>query len=128
MVYFLVVDLPKAYGEIAGCWYGCYPVHSGDSKESINHATVYASTHKIVPKQDGLRTEFENFVRMLSAVGFTVRRLPFPAYLNAYQRLHYDAVFGRDPGIEEYFSAMEIERHVAPPTWFWFAGGSGVIV
>ena len=95
----LLIDLPPANGEIKGCWYNGYPIHKGQSENSLNYATVYANKHNIIPNQIKLKQEFEHFIRTIKKAGFTVRLLPFPEKLNQPNSLHHDAVFVRDSGL-----------------------------
>lgn len=82
-----------------GCWYGGYPVHRGESEESVNYATVYANEKHIVPDQEILKNEFNNFVKILKSAGFVLHIIPFPEQLNRPDNLHHDAVFARDAGL-----------------------------
>ena len=95
----IIVDLPKPHGKIKGCWYSGYPVHKGNTERSLNYATFYAKEKHIVPNQKKLKTDFNNFRKLLKKAGFRVYILPFPKELNKENNLHHDAVFVRDSGI-----------------------------
>lgn len=95
----IIVDLPKAHGEIRGCWYNGYPIHKGHTENSLNHATLYANQKRIIPDQKKLKHDFENFENILKRAGFYIHVLPFPEELNQTDSLHHDAVFIRDAGL-----------------------------
>lgn len=95
----IIIDLPKAYGNVKGCWYDGYPVHKGKTEDSLNYATVYANENHIIPDQKRLKRDFDNFKKILKQAGFKIHVLPFPEELNAEDNLHHDAVFVRDAGL-----------------------------
>ncbi|MBT3590502.1 MAG: hypothetical protein HOK52_12175 [Candidatus Marinimicrobia bacterium] len=95
----ILIDLPPENGTIKGCWYNGYPIHKGQSENSLNYATVYANEHNIIPNQKKLKQEFEHFIRAIKKAGFTVHLLPFPEKLNQSNCLHHDAIFVRDSGL-----------------------------
>ncbi len=94
----IITDLPKAHGEIKGCWYSGYPIHSGHTKNSLNYATLYSSQNHIIPDQKRLKADFDNFKKTFKLAGLNVQTLPFPEELNQLDNLHHDAVFVRDSG------------------------------
>ncbi|MFH1193506.1 MAG: hypothetical protein V1661_00760 [bacterium] len=91
----ILIDLPAG----RGCWYSGYPVHRGESEESVNYATIYANKKHIIPDQAILKNDFNNFVKILKSAGFVLHILPFPEVLNQPDDLHHDAVFARDAGL-----------------------------
>lgn len=92
----IIIDLPKSHGSITWCWYDGYVVHEGHKSNSLNHATLYSKEHNILPDQNRLRNDFDNFKKVLETAGFDVIVLPFPDPLNQIDSLHHDAVFIRD--------------------------------
>lgn len=95
----IVLGLPPVTGEVKGVWYDGYPVHRGETEESLNYATFYAHRNGIVPDQAVLRQEWLNFVDTLLLAGFHLHVVPFPPELNKPGSLYHDAVFVRDAGI-----------------------------
>ncbi|MBT3495912.1 MAG: hypothetical protein HOL27_03725 [Candidatus Marinimicrobia bacterium] len=95
----IIVDLPKAHGNIQGCWSQGYPIHQGENENSLNYATVYANEHQIIPNQVELKRDFEAFKSLIQEAGFSLRVLPFPETLNQETQLNHDAVFLRDAGL-----------------------------
>ncbi len=94
----IIVSLPPANGEVKGCWYNGYPIHKGESEDSLNYATVYANEHKIIPDQAVIQSDYKNFVATLEKTGFKIHILPFPEELNQIDNLKHDAIFIRDSG------------------------------
>lgn len=94
----IIVDLPRAHGDIKGCWYNGYPVHKGQTEDSLNYATLYAHKNKIIPDQNVLKNDHKNFIDLIKRVGFRLHILPFPDELNQENSLHHDAIFIRDAG------------------------------
>ncbi len=95
----IIIDLPKAQGNINGCWYNGYPIHKGKTKNSLNYATVYANENHILPNLEILNQDFDNLKKTLLQAGFLVHVLPFPERLNEENNLHHDAIFIRDAGL-----------------------------
>lgn len=95
----IVIGLPPETDDVKGVWYKGYPVHQGDSEESLNYATFYANQNHIVPNQEVLRREWLNFIDTLLLAGFHLHVVPFPTELNLPDSLYHDAVFVRDAGL-----------------------------
>lgn len=95
----ILLGLPPVTPKVKGMWYKGYPVHQGETKSSVNFATLYAHKKGIVPDQAQLRTEWLNFVGILLQAGFHLQIIPFPEELNRPDSLYHDAVFIRDGGL-----------------------------
>ena len=95
----IVIGLPPVTQDVKGVWYNGYPVHQGESVESLNYATFYANQNHIVPDQEVLRREWLNFIDTLLLAGYHLHIVPFPAELNLPESLYHDAVFVRDAGL-----------------------------
>ncbi len=94
----LLSNLPKAHGQVKGCWFKGYPIHKGFTQASLNYATIYANQKKILPKQSALKKDFEFFKKTLRSAGFKIHSVPFPNELNQIDNLRHDAIFIRDVG------------------------------
>lgn len=95
----IIVDLPKPHGNIKGCWYNGYPIHKGKTKDSLNYATIYANENRIIPEQNKIERDFDNFKKILKFAGFKLHTLSFPEELNVENNLRHDAIFVRDAGL-----------------------------
>ena len=94
----ILIGLPAVTKEVPGMWHAGYPVHQGETENSVNYATLYARERGLVPDQNLLRSEWLNFIDMLLLAGFHLHIVPFPPALNRPDSLYHDAVFVRDAG------------------------------
>jgi len=113
----ILVDLPKAHGEITGAWYSGYPVHKGRTKNSLNYATVYAHNHHVIPDQKVMRREYNKFISNFKTAGLKIHLLPFPNELNQIDSLHHDGIFIRDVGMmyKNYWIKASFSARVRQP-------------
>ncbi len=95
----ILLGLAPTTDTVKGMWSQGYPVHQGETEESINFATLYAHERGLVPDQEELRQEWLNFVDTLLRAGFHLHIVPFPEELNRPDSLYHDAVFIRDSGL-----------------------------
>ena len=95
----ILLGLAPVTPEVRGMWHKGYPVHQGETESSMNYATLYAQKKGIVPAQDLLRREWQDFVCTLLQAGFHLNLIPFPEELNRPDSLYHDAVFIRDGGL-----------------------------
>jgi N-dimethylarginine dimethylaminohydrolase len=92
----IMIELPKKTKDVHGCWSKGYPIHQGLTKDSLNHATVYAHEHNILPNQKQLKKEHSNLKRTIRRLGYKLRTFKFPEELNTLENLEHDFVFIRD--------------------------------
>jgi len=88
----IVIDLPEK------CWPKGYPIHKGESDDSLNYATVYANENNILPNQKRLHKEHQKFKKLLASCGIKIHLLPFPDELDKDEEPHHDGIFIRDSG------------------------------
>ena len=99
MTEILIIEPPKETKSIKGCWSAGFPIHKGESNDSLNYATVYANKNKIIPDIKIINQDYLNFIKTLTKAGFKLTKLPFPKELNEPDNLHHDAIFVRDAGL-----------------------------
>jgi N-dimethylarginine dimethylaminohydrolase len=95
----LIIEPPKETKSIKGCWSAGFPIHKGESNNSLNYATVYANKNSIIPDVKIINKDYANFAKTLTTAGFKLTKLPFPKELNDPDNLHHDAIFVRDAGL-----------------------------
>jgi len=89
-----MVELPSG-----GLWPEGYTLHKGHTQESLNHATVAATTTGIIPPKKLLTQQWEQAIKRITDAKIDITFLPYPQELLSQDTPDYDGIFIRDVGM-----------------------------
>lgn len=95
----LITKLPLPTNNCIVAWCEGFPIHKGNTEQSLNVATVWAAEKNIIPEPEIIKREWQGLKNILEAAGCSVVEIDFPKPLNTPESRDHDAIFIRDSGL-----------------------------